>query len=44
MVDVKGEMDAQTEQISDRVLVWLLGSMEPVVQEQVETMTIVVEV
>jgi hypothetical protein len=33
LVDVKGEMDAQTKQINDRVLLWLLGSMEPVVQE-----------
>jgi hypothetical protein len=32
---VKGKMDAQTKQINDRVLVWLLGTMEPIVREQV---------
>ena len=40
----KGEMDSQTKQINDRVLVWLLGSMEPIVREQVETMATVAEV
>jgi len=42
--DAKGEMDVQTKQINDRVLVWLLGSMEPIVREQVETMATVAEV
>ena len=40
----KGEMDAQTKQINDRVPVWLLGSMEHIVREQVETMATVAEV
>ena len=40
----KGEMDSQTKQINDRVLVWLLGSMEPIVREQIETMATVAEV
>ena len=39
--EAKGEMDAQTKQINDRVLVWLLGSMEHIVREQVETMATV---
>ena len=42
--DAKGEMDVQTKQINDRVLVWLLGSMEHIVREQVETMATVAEV
>ena len=42
--DAKGEMYAQTKQINDRVLVWLLGSMEHIVREQVETMATVAEV
>ncbi|KAI5015094.1 hypothetical protein ZWY2020_056484 [Hordeum vulgare] len=33
-----------TKQINDRVLVWLLGSMEPPIREQVETMTTIFEV
>lgn len=40
----EGEMDAQTKQINDRELVWLLGSMEPIVREQIKTMATVVEV
>jgi hypothetical protein len=37
-------MNAQTKHIIDRVLVWLLGSMESIVKEQVETMAIAAEV
>jgi len=44
VVLTKGEMDSQTKHINDRVLVWLLGSMEPIVREQVETMATVAEV
>uniref|UniRef100_A0A453D035 Uncharacterized protein n=1 Tax=Aegilops tauschii subsp. strangulata TaxID=200361 RepID=A0A453D035_AEGTS len=33
-----------TKQINDRVLVWLLASMEPPIREQVETITTVFEV
>uniref|UniRef100_A0ACD6A1Z4 Uncharacterized protein n=1 Tax=Avena sativa TaxID=4498 RepID=A0ACD6A1Z4_AVESA len=32
------------KQINDRVLVWMLGSMEPIVRQQVEIMTTVYEV
>lgn len=42
--DSKAEMDAQTKQINDRVLVRMLSSMEPIVREQVETMATVAEV
>ena len=35
---------SDTKQINDRVLVWLLGSMEHIVREQVETMATVAEV
>ena len=38
------ESGTSTKQINDRVLVWLLGSMEPSIREQVETMTTVSEV
>jgi len=38
------ERSAISKQINDRVLVWMLGSMEPSVREQVETMTSVAEV
>jgi hypothetical protein len=31
--EIKEEMNAQAKQINDRVLVWLLGSMESVVRE-----------
>jgi hypothetical protein len=41
--DVK-ETGPTNKQVNDRVLVWLLGSMEPSVREQVETMTSVAEV
>ena len=44
LVTDEGEMDAQTKQINNRALVWLLGSMELVVREQVETMSTVAEV
>ncbi|XP_024318149.1 uncharacterized protein LOC112271996 isoform X2 [Brachypodium distachyon] len=36
--------DAHTKQNNDRVLVWLLGSMEPTVRQQVEIMSTVPEV
>uniref|UniRef100_A0A8R7R7E7 Retrotransposon gag domain-containing protein n=1 Tax=Triticum urartu TaxID=4572 RepID=A0A8R7R7E7_TRIUA len=36
--------DTSAKQVNDRVLVWLLGSMEPPIREQVETMTTVSEV
>ncbi|CAM0883972.1 unnamed protein product [Alopecurus aequalis] len=36
--------DTSSRQINDRVLVWLLGSMEPIVRQQVEIMTTVFEV
>lgn len=36
--------DAYTKQNNDRVLVWLLGSMEPTVRQQVEIMSSVSEV
>jgi hypothetical protein len=42
--DAKGEMDSQNKQINDRVLVWLLGSMEPTDREQFKTMATIVEV
>jgi len=35
--------DTHTKQINDRVLVWLLGSMEPIVRQQVEIMSTVSE-
>lgn len=38
------EKGSANKQVNDRVLVWLLGSMEPSVREQVETMTSVAEV
>ena len=36
--------DPQAKQTNDRVLVWLLGSMEPIVRQQVEIMPTVHEV
>uniref|UniRef100_A0ACD5V2D5 Uncharacterized protein n=1 Tax=Avena sativa TaxID=4498 RepID=A0ACD5V2D5_AVESA len=36
--------DTSARQINDRVLVWLLGSMEPIVRQQIEIMTTVFEV
>ena len=36
--------DTSAKQVNDRVLVWLLGSMEPPIREQVETMTTIFEV
>lgn len=36
--------DTQTKRTNDRVLVWLLGSMEPIVRQQVEIMSTVSEV
>lgn len=36
--------DISAKQINDRVLVWILGSMEPIVRQQVEIMTNVYEV
>ncbi|KAM3277468.1 hypothetical protein ACQJBY_045388 [Aegilops geniculata] len=36
--------DTHTRQINDRVLVWLLGSMDPIVRQQVEIMSSVSEV
>jgi hypothetical protein len=36
--------DTSARQINDRVLVWLLGSMEPIVRQQVEIITTVIEV
>jgi hypothetical protein len=42
--DAKCEMDSQNKQINDRVLVWLLGSMEPTDREQFKTMATIVEV
>ena len=36
--------DPQAKQTNDRVLVWLLGSMEPIVRQQVEIMSTVSEV
>jgi transposase InsO family protein len=41
-VDIQS--DASAKQINDKVLVWMLGSMEPTVREQVETMASVSEV
>jgi uncharacterized protein YgbK (DUF1537 family) len=38
------EKGSANKQGNDRVLVWLLGSMEPFVREQVETMISVAEV
>jgi hypothetical protein len=35
--------DTSARQINDRVLVWLLGSMEPIVRQQVEIITTVFE-
>lgn len=40
----KRNTDISTKQINDRVLVWMLGSMEPIVRQQVEIMTTVCEV
>ncbi|KAM0863423.1 hypothetical protein ACQ4PT_044603 [Festuca glaucescens] len=36
--------DTRTKQTNDRVLVWMLGSMEPIVRQQVEIMSTVSEV
>ncbi|XP_047059994.1 uncharacterized protein LOC124666706 [Lolium rigidum] len=36
--------DTSARQVNDKVLVWLLGSMEPIVRQQVEIMTTVFEV
>ncbi|XP_071678918.1 uncharacterized protein [Lolium perenne] len=41
-VDIQSEFSAK--QVNDKVLVWMLGSMEPTVREQVETMASVSEV
>jgi hypothetical protein len=38
------EIGTSSKQISDRVLVCLLSSMEPIIREQVETLTMPVEV
>lgn len=39
-IEVK-ETNTRNKQTNDRVLVWLLGSMEPIIREQVETITTV---
>jgi hypothetical protein len=36
--------DTSARQVNDKVLVWLFGSMEPIVRQQVEIMTTVLEV
>ncbi|CAM0952312.1 unnamed protein product [Alopecurus aequalis] len=41
-IDIKS--DVSSKQINDKVLVWMLASMEPTVREQVETMVTVAEV
>jgi hypothetical protein len=41
-VDIQSDVSAK--QVNDKVLVWMLGSMEPTVREQVETMANVSEV
>jgi hypothetical protein len=45
-VNEEGEKGGEKEnkQINDRVLVWLLSSMEPTIREQVETFATVAEV
>jgi hypothetical protein len=40
----KREVDIASKQISDRVLVWMLNSMEPIIREQVKTLTTPTEV
>lgn len=42
--DKKENRDTRTKQTNDKVLVWLLGSMEPSIRGQVETMETVHEV
>lgn len=38
------ENDVSIKQVNDRILLWLFGSMEPIVRDQVETMVSVSEV
>ena len=40
----KRNNNLSAKQINDRVLVWMLGSMEPIVRQQVEIMTTVYDV
>ena len=40
----KEEVDITNKQLKDRVLVWMLSTMEPIIRKQVETLTTPVEV
>jgi hypothetical protein len=44
LLAVNEEGEKENKQINDRVLVWLLSSMEPTIREQVETFATVAEV